>query len=251
MADLSEQATATLEELVRSLTAQIQRLTLKLDTQRGTSLLARDSAALSNALRIREQIAQTLVARGKQMTFDVVLEYTRRSAELEAKKYGEMGRFNVNFGSVIERIAKDTDKMAGQPWEAAAESVKLAVYKTQANGLPIEDLLVDISQKIQTTTDRAQTLVSQMVNRTGAVALEEFVKENPEIEAVAKYKYTGANPDGIIRPFCERLMRTPDREYTREEIDRMDNGQGLPVFTDRGGWKCRHEWVLVLPTAKE
>ena len=55
----------------------------------------------------------------------------------------------------------------------------------------------------------------------------------------------------MTRPFCERLLKS-DRTYTREEIDRMNNGQIPNVFVTCGGFSCRHQWVLsALAPAKE
>lgn len=58
-------------------------------------------------------------------------------------------------------------------------------------------------------------------------------------------------PDGRTRDFCEHLIDA-DKLYTRQEIERMNNGFGLDVFRFAGGWwtqpdgevspKCRHSW---------
>ena len=44
------------------------------------------------------------------------------------------------------------------------------------------------------------------------------------------------------REFCiERVGKV----FTREEIDKMDNGQGLDVWLYKGGYNCRHDLVPV------
>jgi len=58
-------------------------------------------------------------------------------------------------------------------------------------------------------------------------------------------------PDGRTRDFCEHLIDA-DKLYTRQEIDRMNNGFPLSVFEFAGGYwtqpdgsvspKCRHSW---------
>jgi hypothetical protein len=58
-------------------------------------------------------------------------------------------------------------------------------------------------------------------------------------------------PDGRTRDFCVHLIDA-SKLYTREEIDRMNNGFGLDVFEFSGGYwtqpdgsvspKCRHSW---------
>ncbi|HXF99758.1 MAG TPA: hypothetical protein VNL69_03190, partial [Bacteroidota bacterium] len=44
----------------------------------------------------------------------------------------------------------------------------------------------------------------------------------------------------ITRPFCRAHA---GKVFTLTEIERMDNGQGLPVRTSCGGYNCRHTWV--------
>lgn len=53
-----------------------------------------------------------------------------------------------------------------------------------------------------------------------------------------KFKYTGAPPE---RGFCKEHW---NKSYTLTEIKAMDNGQGLPVLINGGGYNCRHYWVV-------
>ena len=48
--------------------------------------------------------------------------------------------------------------------------------------------------------------------------------------------------DEVTRPFCERLLDRDPPIYTADEIEEMDNEQGLSVMTYGGGYNCRHEW---------
>jgi len=71
-----------------------------------------------------------------------------------------------------------------------------------------------------------------------AINQAQRIREN--IEAGVKYfKYAGPPAD---REFCQHLL---DKVYTVEEIEQMDNGQGLPVLYYRGGYNCRHRWQPV------
>jgi len=69
-----------------------------------------------------------------------------------------------------------------------------------------------------------------------------FQRIQAEQEAPLRYRYSGP-VDKLERPFCRHLTDT-DRAYTREQIDRMDNGQLPNVFITGGGWNCRHQWIL-------
>ena len=54
--------------------------------------------------------------------------------------------------------------------------------------------------------------------------------------------------DKLIRPFCKRLMAQAarGRTWSRQQIDRMDNGQMPDVFSTCGGFNCRHQWAVAL-----
>lgn len=55
------------------------------------------------------------------------------------------------------------------------------------------------------------------------------------------FEYLGPD-DSITRDFCADLLSRDPPIYTREEIESMDNDQGLDVFAYGGGYNCRHEW---------
>jgi len=48
--------------------------------------------------------------------------------------------------------------------------------------------------------------------------------------------------DMRTRTFCAGKV---GKVFTRKEIDAMKNGQTGNVFTDGGGWNCRHKWIAV------
>lgn len=51
--------------------------------------------------------------------------------------------------------------------------------------------------------------------------------------------------DKITRDFCEELLNESPPIYTLEEIEAMDNDQGLDVLTNCGGYNCRHQWIPI------
>lgn len=58
-------------------------------------------------------------------------------------------------------------------------------------------------------------------------------------DPVDAYLYLGPI-DSRIRPFC---LKTVGKVWSRERIDRMDNGITPNTFLRRGGPNCRHLWV--------
>lgn len=65
--------------------------------------------------------------------------------------------------------------------------------------------------------------------------------ENAAATGTQMFKYFGP-VSAITRPFCRAHA---GQVFTLEEIERMDNGQGLSVRESCGGYNCRHYWVAV------
>lgn len=60
--------------------------------------------------------------------------------------------------------------------------------------------------------------------------------ENAAATGTQMFKYFGP-VSAITRPFCRAHA---GQVFTLEEIERMDNGQGLSVRESCGGYNCRH-----------
>ncbi len=53
--------------------------------------------------------------------------------------------------------------------------------------------------------------------------------------------YIGPDDD-VTRDFCTQVLSKDPPIYTTDEIDALDNRQGLSVMTFGGGYNCRHQW---------
>lgn len=60
-----------------------------------------------------------------------------------------------------------------------------------------------------------------------------------------RYLYEGPL-DVLTRPFCKGLLQaqTSGRNFTRNQINGLDNGQIPNVFVSGGGHRCRHQWAI-------
>lgn len=111
-------------------------------------------------------------------------------------------------------------------------------------------------ERIQRTFDKgiaeAQTLAATgltMYTRTNADQNFKRIEQSFP-DAAILYKYDGPK-DKLTRPFCAALLkRTAKAGLTREQIDKLDNGQIQDVFLSCGGFNCRHQWVLTLKGEK-
>lgn len=99
-----------------------------------------------------------------------------------------------------------------------------------------------------------RNLATEIETATSAMSRAVTARKADEA-GLTYYRYFGPN-DGVTRPFCDYVLgdvaklpkrvevpvQRDSRVYTRDEIDRMSNGQGLDVLTYCGGWNCRHQW---------
>ncbi len=111
-------------------------------------------------------------------------------------------------------------------------------------GLKFGSLVETLTQKLDASIGRARTIADTAMSTFYATAsarsFAAIEKDLPQQEL--KYRYSGPD-DKLTRPFCEHLLRT-GKAYSREQIDRMNNGQLPNVFLTRGGWNCRRQWIL-------
>jgi hypothetical protein len=127
----------------------------------------------------------------------------------------------------------------------AAEASK-AVSKVMFNlgGLPFKDMVNVIQNGFGVTLQSATNYADLAQSAFYRVALQtQYDKIQARTKKILRYRYSGPR-DERNRPFCAHLMATPKQSYTKEEIDAMDNGTPLPVWTFCGAWSCRHEWLL-------
>lgn len=68
-----------------------------------------------------------------------------------------------------------------------------------------------------------------------------IVKNQAREHGLRHFVYTGP-VDANTRPFCLQIV---GHTFTMQQIEDMDNGQTGDVFTDGGGYNCRHGWAPV------
>jgi hypothetical protein len=133
--------------------------------------------------------------------------------------------------------------------EAAVETAAGAAMTRgmfSVGGLKFGDLVETLQAKFQTSIAQAATLAETSQSTFYRVAADRqyqaIEREVPGQDL--KYFYGGPH-DLLERIFCKHLTDV-NKDYTREQIDKMDNGQ-FPigsVFQTAGGWRCRHGWLL-------
>lgn len=84
--------------------------------------------------------------------------------------------------------------------------------------------------------DIGEFQASTLANTAVAQFDNAYMIENAQQAGVTKFIYDGSII-ATTRDFCrERVGKT----FTLQELEAMDNGQGLPVIPSLGGYNCRH-----------
>lgn len=133
--------------------------------------------------------------------------------------------------------------------------------------MPVAEIAEAIGETPRATMDQIDIMIANglvaLNNDSNPEPTEEGRKES-EQEVFIVYKYAerlDAPPlKGESRFFCKTLMKST-KSFTLEDIKRLRNGQGLDVFTSRGGYYrkedgttvpyCRHTWVQRLVKRKK
>lgn len=84
---------------------------------------------------------------------------------------------------------------------------------------------------------RATTIATTSLSQAQRAFVVESAKNLPT-QGEPFFGYDGPNLN--TRPFCASLV---GKAFTKKQISRLDNGQGLDVLTSCGGWNCRHSWT--------
>jgi hypothetical protein len=98
----------------------------------------------------------------------------------------------------------------------------------------------DVIRSLEETTGRSTRQASQLF-QDGSLQFARTVQA--ENSKGFEYFVSMGPVDGITRRFCGLLV---NKVWTREEINRMNNGQdSVSVFVTHGGYNCRHHWQAV------
>ena len=126
--------------------------------------------------------------------------------------------------------------------ETDAERAVIAeVQRAVSDRVPVAELANRIAAVARRLERYAETLAVTAVRAINGAAYMQMA----EMAGVQQFTYAGPSPE---RTFCARLMEQAraGRTWTRAEIQAMDNGQGLPVESNCGGYRCKHRWRVAV-----
>lgn len=240
--DVSE-ANRRLLAVRRGLQSQIMALLKRLSTEDGKVI--RDS--LGNFERIRGQVLEVIRTNGAPLVLTVG-ERASQAAVQSALKGAFPGKAKKDDPLAISTRAEAEATLRASTaavlddipmvWAAAADEVRQAI-DFGLTGLPLDELIDTVSERLDVSTTRSGVLVEAAIRaayqRATFIAAENAAQGTGEPMA---YLYDGPE-DSKTRPFCQTVI---GEAFTLEAIKRLDNGQGLTVDVHRGGYNCRHRW---------
>jgi hypothetical protein len=137
------------------------------------------------------------------------------------------------------------------------EQVELKIFESVGSVRPLLLQTIILGEKIDLNSimKRISDVPLHQIEtelRTSMMAFNRTITAiQAEENGIEKFLYIGPD-DKITRDFCSDVLneRNPP-VFTINEIEAMDNGQGLDVLQYGGGYNCRHEWRPVTPEIED
>ncbi len=196
--DSARRIAQRLSRLQSALASQIIRILQNLDGGDGRGLVS-SADNLRNAVAVRQQILAALRDAGVEAVED---EIERAAAEVAADVLATVPgstEFAPRAMAQVERILRGQIDELASVWDGAADTLRHAIDRGVVTGLPLEDVIDQVSAAIDLTFKQAETVVNSAIMGTHRATLMAVAEETGE---QLVYLYTGPD-DGKTRPFCD------------------------------------------------
>ena len=152
--------------------------------------------------------------------------YTNRNALLKEERTTLSELFttvNQDFAKTKNGITKDVVKVINQ-------------------GLKAQEFSREIQTRVESVIGKYRNYANT-ITRTSIAGFDTIIKHKDD-KPTDKYTYIHVPTK---RPFCVAILNAAQngKTWTREEIENMNNGQGLNVFYYCGGYNCRGHFQRV------
>jgi hypothetical protein len=181
--------------------------------------------------------------------FRQTLPFLQETIEVLGKqagqKWGPKLGFTAKDLSLLNAVQANTaTSLTGAIEAVAGQAITRGLFGVA--GLRFGALVETLTDKLEMSIGRARSVADTGMSVFYATASDRtfqiISKDLPE--QVLRFRYSGP-VDKLERLFCRHLTDV-EKAYTREQIGKMNNHQ-FPVgsvFVTRGGWNCRHHFVL-------
>lgn len=187
-----------------------------------------------------EQLMQFILENGLGLAVDEFIEQTDLIRQAVQKAIIAI-KSDIDFTKIASSMQAIQAMTAKQVFD---DVILPPVKKSITRGLqdailevPAEVIASNLQVQLQSATGRQLTEVKTQISSFG----RSITAFSAEEAGLTHYLYTGPK-DGITRPFCRQLI---DLVVTKDQIRKLNNGQGLGVLVYGGGYNCRHSWSPV------
>lgn len=231
----ADAALADLQALLKRLDADVARLLAKLKTEKGR--VVDDLAAAS---RVRAQVLKRIEELGGGRSQRILDKAVQAAIDDAIEKMPKALRPDAT--PELDRIVRRQYEAVAEVFEVGGDSVRRAINAGVTSTQRLDVLAGRVAESLRTTVSKAQAVVETAVIGAGRDVLAEAVRQaNDDDEDGIVMRYVGPD-DSKTRPFCKRIL---GQVYTLDAIEKLDNGQGIPVLQFGGGYRCRHSWVPI------
>lgn len=221
---IAERNERDLELQILALISRIENIAESIELTEGVIPTAEIAAIRREIVQVNTIYANVLD--GELNLYANVLNRTLKNVEIPLEALESLATINnQRYLSLVNKLSIDMQSVVIQSEVLGAAT-------------PLD---VALSQTVETLTKRAvRNLETEVVTgvRSYRRSSQLLIGESVGIE---KYLYFGGLQENS-RKFC---VERAGKEYTLDELKKMDNGQGLPVLPYLGGYNCQHSLLPV------
>ena len=188
-------------------------------------LIKQDIALFNPYSRLSEQFAKDALS-----NFTEILASAKQEYDFVEQK--TLAKIDEEASKIISAADKQFIRVANNINEKAVLKIRQGLYRE----LTAAEIAESLKTVTKLSTNHATAVTDTFI--TGYDRMANF--ELAAGSGADKFRYGGASPE---REFCTKHY---DKIYTLEQIDELNNGQGLSVRYYCGGYRCRHNWEPVL-----
>jgi|TARA_R100000479_G_scaffold131257_1_gene69150 vacuolar-type H+-ATPase subunit I/STV1 len=187
-----------------------------------------------------QQLLEFILQSGLGLAVDEFIEQTDLIRQAVQESISAI-KADVNFSAIasdmeaIQAITAQTvfdDVILPPVKKGIAESLRDVMLE-----VPSTVIASNLQLKLERSTGRQLTQIKTEISSYGR-SINAAVAEQAGLD---HYLYTGPK-DGITRPFCRQLINLV---VDKQQMNKLNNGQGLSVLISGGGYNCRHSWSPV------
>ena len=233
------------EELLNELVQEYSRKFPQIQTRLAALLAAQPKNSEGRLIgEISEQMVKAIVRDSGFSGFKAAVKEALRD-----ERVSRMGVLGSLADDVLEPSMRSLALAAlDRTVETDFSTIEAAFSKVTTNTLE-EMALVPLPKKqvverIQPILNRTKAQTATLLDTALAgfqTELQRRAADTLPDQSNVLFVYTGPE-DVITRPFCKALV---GKAVRKQDIQKLKNGQGLPVARYRGGYNCRHALVPV------